>query len=299
MLLPSSGISAPRNHIKSSQMKNIYKTAIAFFFLLTAITIANGQVTYSTNYGDNKEAGHFKRINGIDMYYEIYGEGKPLIFLHGNGGAVRSSRAKIEYFKKYYKVIAIDSRGHGKSGDDLTKELTYVQMADDISVLMDSLKIDSVFVSGQSDGGILGLLIAIHHPKKIAKLVTFGANIFPGKKAIYDEIDKMVMDTLKVTKDTHTIRLYKLLAYQPNITEKELQQIKCPVLLMSGDRDVIRLEHTIKIFNNIENANLFVMPGGSHFGSYQKPELFNMLLMDFFNKPFSKLSTVEILTGKR
>ena len=79
----------------------------------------------------------------------------------------------------------------------------------------------------------------------------------------------------------------------------EKQPFKCPVLLMSGDRDVIRLEHTIKIFNNIENANLFVMPGGSHFGSYQKPELFNMLLMDFFTKPFSKLSTVEIMTGKR
>ena len=67
---------------------------------------------------------------------------------------------------------------------------------------------------------------------------------------------------------------------------------------MSGDRDAIRLEHSIKIFNNIENSNFFVMPGATHFGSYQKPELFNLVLLDFLNNPFSKLSTVDIMTGK-
>jgi len=67
---------------------------------------------------------------------------------------------------------------------------------------------------------------------------------------------------------------------------------------MSGDRDVIRLEHSIKIFYNIENSNFFVMPGATHFGSYEKPELFNLVLLDFFNKPFSKISTVELFTGK-
>ena len=244
------------------------------------------------------EAGNFKKVNGINVYYEIYGTGKPLIFLHGNGGSIKSASAKIEYFKKYFKVIAIDSRGHGKSIDTTTKQLTYVQMANDIKVLLDSLNIDSAFVSGQSDGGILGLLLAINFPAKIAKLATYGANIFPGIKAVFDEIDHMVFDTLKVTKDFNTKRLYSLLAYQPNITEKDLQKIKCPVLIMSGDRDVIRLEHSIKIFNNMVNSNFFVMPGATHFGSYEKPELFNLVLLDFLNSPFSKISTVDILTGK-
>jgi len=103
---------------------------------------------------------------------------------------------------------------------------------------------------------------------------------------------------LRVTKDFNRRRLYSLLEYQPNITEKELKTIKCPVLIMSGDRDVIRLEHSIKIFYNIENSNFFVMPGATHFGSYEKPELFNLVLLDFFNKPFSKISTVELFTGK-
>ena len=85
---------------------------------------------------------------------------------------------------------------------------------------------------------------------------------------------------------------------QPNITERDLNKINCPVLIIPGDRDAIGLEHSIKIFNNIENSNFFVMPGATHFGSYQKPELFNIVLLDFLNKPFSKLSTVDIMTGE-
>ncbi len=278
-------------------MNTIHKHLLVFLLFTSAITLLHGQTQYAINYGDNKEAGNFKKVNGINIYYEIYGAGKPLIFLHGNGGSIKSSRAKIEYFKKYFQVIAIDSRGHGKS-IDTAKELTYTQMASDINVLLDSLHIDSAYVSGQSDGGILGLLLAIHYPDKVSKVVTFGANMFPGKKAIFDEIDKLVMDTLKVTRNANTKRLYSLLAYQPNITEKDLQQIKCPVLIMSGDRDVIRLEHSIKIFNNIPNSNFFVMPGATHFGSYEKPELFNLVLLDFLSKPFSKLSTVDLFTGK-
>src|ERR1700704_6452089 len=271
-------------------MNTINKILLAFLIFNSSSNILHAQSQSSINYGDNKEAGNFKKINDINLYYEIYGTGKPLIFLHGNGGSIRSSRAKIEYFKKYFKVIAIDSRGHGKSIDTTSKQLTYVQMANDIKVLLDSLNIDSAFVSGQSDGGILGLLLAINFPGKIAKLATFGANMFPGKKAVFDEIDNLVLDTLKATKNFNTKRLYSLLAYQPDITEKDLQKIKCPVLIMSGDRDVIRLEHSIKIFNNIPNANFFVMPGATHFGSYEKPELFNLVLLNFLTQPFSKVS---------
>src|SRR5215831_7320473 len=192
-------------------MNTIKKFLLAFLIFTATSNLLNAQSQYSINYGDNKEAGNFKKVNGINIYYEIYGTGRPLIFLHGNGGSIRSSRAKIEYFKKYFKVIAIDSRGHGKSIDTATKELTYVQMANDIKVLLDSLNIDSAYVSGQSDGGILGLLIAINYPSKIAKLATYGANMFPGKKAIFDEIEDLVVDTLKNTKNPNTKRLYSLL----------------------------------------------------------------------------------------
>ncbi len=275
------------------------KRLVFSLFVACLVMGANAQSQTSIKYGDNKEAGGYKEVNGIKMYYEIYGSGKPLLLLHGSGGSIRNQRPKIDYFKQYFKVIAIDSRAHGKSIDSTSKNLTYDQMAYDIKVLLDSLHIDSAYVSGQSDGGILGLLLAINYPNKISKLAAYGANIFPGKKAVFDEIDDLVNDSLKATKDFTARRLYALLAYQPHIAGKDLKKISCPVLIMSGDRDAIRLEHSIKIFNNIPNSNLFVMPGATHSGSVEKQELFNLIVTDFFTHPFSKPSTVEQFTRKR
>lgn len=267
-------------------------------FIISAISNIAAQTENPIPYGNNEKTGNYKQVNGIKMYYEIYGTGKPLVLLHGNGGSIKGHTRRIDYFKTNFQVIAIDSRGHGKSINPSNKQLTYTQMADDVSVLLDSLKIKNAYLWGQSDGGILGLLLAIHHPEKVSKVAVFGANLYPGKKAIYNEIDKLVMDTLKATKDPRTKNLYNLLAHQPDIKDKDLQKIKCPVLVMSGDRDAIRLEHSIEIFDNIPNANFFVMPGATHFGSYEKPELFNLVLSSFFNDPFKKTSTVDIFTGK-
>src|SRR5262245_56256600 len=140
---------------------------IVLNLILSLVTLyCFGQEKIAIKYGNNPEAGGYKKINGINMYYEIYGSGRPLIFLHGNWGSSKSASAKIEYFKQYFKVIAIDSRAHGKSVDSITKDLTYDQMAYDVKLLLDSLNIDSAYISGQSDGGILGLLIAITYPIK-------------------------------------------------------------------------------------------------------------------------------------
>ncbi len=273
-----------------------FKTLFALALVFSSATSAQ---TATIQYGNNPASGGYKKINGIRLYYEIYGTGKPLVLLHGNGGSIRNQSARIDYFSKYFKVIAIDSRAHGNSIDTSETKLTYDLMADDIKLLLDSLQTDSAYIWGQSDGGIIGLLIAIKYQNKVSKLATYGANIFPGKKAIFDEIDDLVTDTLKTTKNAHTKKLYGLMALQPDITEKQLGEIKCPVLIMSGDRDAIRLEHTIKIFYAIPNSNLFIMPGATHFGAYQKPDLFNKVLSDFLNGPFSKLSTVEVFQGKR
>ena len=279
-------------------MNTLHKLLLVFLITTSFINLLHAQNQAAIKYGDNKESGNYKKINGIHLYYEVYGTGTPLIILHGNGGSIRSAGARIEYFKKHFKVIAIDSRGHGKSIDTTTSQWTYVQMANDINVLLDSLQIDSAYIQGQSDGGILGLLLAIHFPDKVSKLAVYGANTFPGKKAVFDEIDDLVLDSLKITKNPRTKKLFSLMAYQPNITEKDLQKIKCPVLIMTGDRDAIKLEHSLLIFQNIPNSNLFVMPGATHFGTVEKPELFNMVVSDFFNRPFSKVSTVDLIMGK-
>lgn len=271
------------------------KKIFCFLFCILFFLVGYAQ----KNYGNNPEAGHYMPLNGINMYYEIYGKGKPLLLLHGNGGSIKGHSQKIEFFKDFYQVIVMDSRGHGKTFGNHGKPLSYEQMADDVNMLMDRLEIKDAFVWGQSDGGIIGLLLAIHHPEKIDKLATFGANIFPGPEAVQEELNDMVKKTLSTTEDPKTKQLYSLLAYQPNISDQQLQQIKSPVLVMSGDRDAIKLEHSIRIFRNIPKSNLFVMPGATHFGSYEKPELFNDILFRFFNGSFSNISTIDKLSPRK
>jgi len=249
-------------------------------------------------YGDNAAAGGYKMVNGIHLYYEIYGQGQPLVLLHGNGGSIRNQQKRIIFFQQYFKVIAIDSRSQGRSLDTVSKRLTYDQMALDVKVLLDSLHIDSAFIWGQSDGGILGLILAAKYPVKVARLATFGANTFPGKKAVFPEIVDMIMDTLKTTKNFQERRLNDLMAHQPHISRNELQSIQAPVLIMAGDRDVIRPQHSQMIADHIPHSNLFIMPGATHFGAYEKPDLFNKVLLDFYQQPFSSKSSVEIFTGK-
>src|SRR5450432_202399 len=122
------------------------------------------------DYGNNPKAGSFYNHDGVKIYYEIYGQGKPLVILHGNGGSIRSRANLIPEFVAHYEVIALDSRCHGKS-DCPPGYLTYEQMASDLNVILDHLKIDSAYIWGHSDGAIVGLLMAINYPKKVKKLL--------------------------------------------------------------------------------------------------------------------------------
>ena len=249
--------------------------------------------TSKIDYGNNPDAGHYVNVNSIKLYYEVYGEGEPLLLIHGNGGSIREHSDKIEHFKNKYQVITADSRAHGKT-QDVGDSLTYKNMTSDINELLNHLKIDSCYIWGQSDGGVIGLRLAMDYPDKVKKLAVFGANLKPDTSAVYESIVDWIDETYSKTTDNHEKRLFDLLKFQPQIEVRELSKIKIPVLIMSGDRDAIKLEHSVKIFNHIENSNLFIMPGATHFGSYEKPVLFNLILEDYFSKPFSKKATTDI-----
>ena len=163
----------PGIFIKHYTVKNLY----LLITTLTITTLASAQKV-PVNYGQNDSAGHYYNIRGIKMYCEVYGNGKPLLMIHGNGGSIGAFKNNILFFAKRYKVIVTDSRAHGKTIDN-RDSLSFEMMADDFSALLDTMHIDSAYVIGWSDGGINALLLAMRHPEKVIKLASTGANLWP------------------------------------------------------------------------------------------------------------------------
>lgn len=257
------------------------KTVILFIFTFLGVGVFSQ--ARNTDYGNNPNAGHFAHINGIDLYYETYGSGEPLVMLHGNGGSIEAFKFQILYFEKYYSVIAIDSRMQGKSGGS-ADTLSYEMMAADFCAMLDYLKIDSAYVLGWSDGGIDGLLMALRCPAKVRKLAVSGANTVPDSTALpYKDIlwmENLVYHDKSVPPRERTLN--KMMLYQPNIGWSELGRISCPVLVMAGDHDIIKPEHTLKIFQSIPGAQLCIFPGSHHGVCQQHPEMFNQTVHQFF-----------------
>jgi len=252
-------------------------------------------------YGKNKDSGKYYDIRGFKMYTEVYGEGQPLLFIHGNGGSINAFTKQIPFFSKKYKVIIADSRAQGKSIDS-KDSLTYEMMADDYAALLDAMKIDSAFVVGWSDGGINGLLMAIRHPEKVKKLVVTGANLRPDTTAVPGEIWDMVRPAYNDLKNKSTkndmeksnFKLLRLLMEQPHIPHARLQKINCPTLVIGGDHDVIKEEHTMEIYKNIPNSFLWILPNSGHSTPIVYAEEFNNKVNEFFLQSYRKFDA-----GKR
>lgn len=256
-------------------------------FILTLLVIsvisAIGFAQNPVEYGNNPKAGHYARINGIDLYYETYGSGEPLVMLHGNGGSIEAFKFQIPFFEKYYQVIAIDSRLQGKSGGS-ADTISYEMMAADFCALLDYLHIPSTNVLGWSDGGIDGIMMALHCPEKVKRLAVSGANTVPDTTALYPADLQGMKDFVAKPGNASKkeIALNQMMIDQPNILYSELKQIHCPTLVMAGDHDMIRPEHTLKIFQSIPGAQLCIFPDSHHGVCQQHPELFNETVLRFF-----------------
>ncbi len=244
-------------------------------------------------YGRNKEVGKYYQMRGFKMYCEVYGSGDPLLIIHGNGGSIIAFMLQIPYFSQHYKVIVADSRAQGKSFDN-GDSLTYEMMADDYAALLDSLKIDSANVIGWSDGGINGLLLAIRHPKKVKKLAITGANLVPDTTAVPQQIWDMIIPDYKAlaakpnknVMEKNGYKLLRLLAEQPHIPLEALHRIQCPTLVIGGDHDVIKEEHTMLIYKHIPRAYLWILPASGHSTPIMYSEDFNRVVDRFFTNPY-------------
>ena len=249
-------------------------------------------------YGNDAKAGHFAKVNGISLYYEIHGQGSPLLLIHGDGGSINSLRCQIAYFSRSHRVVVADSRSHGRS--DLGEgRLTYEQIADDLSGLLDQLAINSADVWGHSGGGIVALLVAIRHPEKVAKLISSSPNLRPDETALFPWLtegararSKNAADMIKSgdrSQDWVRIKRQQDLGLEePHIDVRDLQKILSPTLLMFADSDIIPLGHALEIFNAIPRAQLFVMPGATHGMPRAEAENYNQVVATFLDRAFAR-----------
>ena len=281
--------------IKSTAMS--YPKVILLIACLSVSSLYAQQVT-PPKYGNDPKAGSFYNHDGVKVYYEIYGQGKPLVLLHGNGGSIRSRANLIPELAAKYQVIAFDARCHGKT-DCPKGYLTYEQMASDVNAVLNNLKIDSAYIWGHSDGGILGLLIAIHYPKKVKKLLATGANLRPDTTAV-DPALMPILDKMwtMVKNDTIKSKQFKLLVDQPNIKTSQLRKIKADVLIMGGDRDAIRNKHLLEMHENIPGSLLCILPGTTHFVYADRTQWFMEILYDFFDNPPRRTTTAQLFEAQ-
>ncbi len=264
------------------------KITSLLILLVSTICCAQSQPK-SIEYGNNEMAGRYYSIRGIKIYCEVYGSGKPLLMIHGNGGSINAFKNNIPYFAGHFKVIVADSRAQGKSVDS-KDSLSFEMMADDEAALLDAMHIDSAYVLGWSDGGINALLLAIRHPEKVIKLTSTGANLWNDSIAIVPSLwenDKKYFnathpEALKTPKEKNDWKLFMLDWNQPNIQLSALHAIKCPSLIIGGDHDMIRVDHTVAISKNIPNAFLWILPDSGHGTLIEYAEEFNRKVNDFF-----------------
>jgi pimeloyl-ACP methyl ester carboxylesterase len=260
-------------------------TTLGFFMLLMLHVQAQSD---PVSYGNNPEAGHYLSTRGIKLYYETYGSGEPILMIHGNGGSISSLDNQITYFSVAFRVIAVDSRAHGKSVDP-RDSLSFEMMADDFNALLDSLYIPSCRVLGWSDGGINALMLAIRHPGKVKMIAETGANLWPDSTALQAaDLKDVIAEYENMGKKEQTAEVRnarKVMAldiYQPHITREQLGRIKCPVLVIGGDHDIILPEHTLTIARYIPKSFLWIVPDSGHATLIQHKDMFNQIVEAFF-----------------
>jgi pimeloyl-ACP methyl ester carboxylesterase len=287
-------------------MHDCQRGSVVLLFLLALSPTAYAQsqpCATPFHYGENDAAGHFATVNGIRLYYEIYGDGPPLLLIHGNGGSIWGARCQIAHFSRTYRVIAADSRAHGRSGDG-NGRLTYEQMANDLAVLLSEVNVDSVDIIGQSDGGILALLLAIRYPSKVKKIVANSPNIrpdgqagwnFPLQRQMRDQANAMIAKGDHSQNWSRIKRWNELMLMEPHIAVAALHGIQAPVLISGADDDAIKPEHLLEIYRNLPRAQLSIMPGTTHFLNQEEYERYNQMAERFLTSPFVRPSTKDVV----
>ena len=241
----------------------------------------------SHHYGDSAAVGRYVPVAGTRLYCEQYGQGPPLLLLHGNGQSIKDFNQQIGSLAQHFHVIAVDTRAQGKSQDATTGPLSYRLFAEDMRQLLDSLHLRQVAVLGWSDGGNTALELALRYPAYVSRLVIMGANLFPTGQALDPALLTILRQQMPLLqaqaepKLRTQARLYQLLLTEPQLTFADLARIQAPVLVLAGEHDLVLDAHTRAIAAHLPHATRFIFPGATHNAPWEMPTEFNHMVIEF------------------
>lgn len=225
---------------------------------------------------------HWATVNGHKIYYEIHGSGSPILLLHGGGGSIKSSWTRqILDFSPTHEVVAPEQVGNGHT-PDVQGPATYGAMAEDTAALLDQIHLKHVDVVGWSDGGIIALMLAIRHPELVRRVVATGANVDPTG---LQPKDLAAMRAGQPDPNPTAEKLRQLWMNRPapdELSFELLKKIRAKVLIMAGDRDEITLEHTLKIYRALSDAQLWILPNTGHGTFIERPDWTDPMVLAFF-----------------
>ncbi len=233
-------------------------------------------------------------VNGIEMYYAVYGAGDPILLIHGGLGHADYWANQVADLSKDHMVIVADSRGHGRSTRN-ADPYSYELMASDYLALLDYLMVEKVALVGWSDGGIIGLDIAMKHPERLTKLFAHAANatvdgLRPDvmeSKVFNEYITRCGEDYKKMSPtpdqfDAFVEQISHMWATQPAYGDADLAKIKVPTAIVLGDHDeAITRAHTDHLAQVIPGAKLIILKDASHFAMLQDPAGYTKAVRDF------------------
>ncbi|MEJ6982260.1 alpha/beta hydrolase [Pedobacter sp. P351] len=263
-------------------MKKAFVHAILSILILSSCTQENQseqgkKQTIGKNVNDALVQNGYSEVNGIKMYYEIYGKGKPLVLIHGGGSTIQSNFGQvIQMFAEDRKVIAMELQAHGRTGDR-DKDSSFEQDADDVATLLKNLNIDKADFFGFSNGGTTTIQIALRHPEIVDKIILGSAlykrNGVPAqfwdfmKQATLSNMPEELVDAyLAVSPNRKGLQIMhdrdaKRMVNFKDIPDDQIKTIKAKTLIIIGDRDIISPEHAIEMHRKIGGAELAIIPG--------------------------------------
>lgn len=308
-----------RTFVNIAAAAGVFLATSSFVFAQDATTTETPEGAAMTTTPLTATTTDYASVNGIELYYEIYGEGEPLIVLHGGLGSTSMFAPLLPGLTETRQVIAVDLQAHGRTAD-VDRPISYEAMADDIAGLIEELGFEQVDIMGYSMGGGVALQAAIRHPELVRKLVLVSTvfsrdgwypEIQAGMAAMTAEAASQMLETPMYAEYSTLAprvedwpvligKMGEMMSQDYNWSE-QVAALKIPVMIVVGDADSVRLPHAVEMFgllgggkgdggfSGVSNSNLVVLPGALHWGILMHSQLLPNVL-PFLNAPLPEVN---------